>query len=216
MALVLESKVGGDFKPHVEGIHNAVCVDVINLGLVETEFQGQRRLVNKVRIVFETEQRTEDGRNCTISKTYTASLHPKAKLTEGLGKWRGRPVMPGESIDLDKLIGACATLVISHQTSLAGRTYASIDAISKPTKRLVASGGYDPVLARQRIAEWKAREAVGSDQRSVTSNQSRSSSPRPIPPVPTRPSSVEGVQPKSVAPSAAPTGTADFDPEVGF
>jgi hypothetical protein len=216
MALVLESKVGGDFKPHVEGIHNAVCVDVINLGLVETEFQGQRRLVNKVRIVFETEQRTEDGRNCTISKTYTASLHPKAKLTEGLGKWRGRPVMPGESIDLDKLIGACATLVISHQTSLAGRTYASIDAISKPTKRLVASGGYDPVLARQRIAEWKAREAVGSDQRSVTSNQSRSASPRTIPPVPTRPSSGAGAQPKSVAPSAAPTGTTDFDPEVGF
>jgi len=208
MALVLESKVGGDFKPHVEGIHNAVCVDVINLGLVETEFQGQRRLVNKVRIVFETEQRTEDGRNCTISKTYTASLHPKAKLTEGLGKWRGRPVVPGESIDLDKLIGACATLVISHQTSLAGRTYASIDAISKPTKRLVASGGYDPVLARQRIAEWKAKEA------GVRAGNPGATTPRPLPPVPVRPSG--SAQPGSVPPSAAPTATADFDPEVGF
>ena len=208
MALVLESKVGGDFKPHVEGIHNAVCVDVINLGLVETEFQGQRRLVNKVRIVFETEQRTEDGRNCTISKTYTASLHPKAKLTEGLGKWRGRPVVPGESIDLDKLIGACATLVVSHQTSLAGRTYASIDAISKPTKRLVASGGYDPVLARQRIAEWKAKEA------GVRAGNPGATTPRPLPPVPVRPSG--SAQPGSVPPSAAPTATADFDPEVGF
>jgi hypothetical protein len=208
MALVLESKVGGEFRPHVEGIHNAVCVDVINLGLVETEFQGQRRLVNKVRIVFETEQRTEDGRNCTISKTYTASLHPKAKLTEGLGKWRGRPVMPGESIDLDKLIGACATLVISHQTSLAGRTYASIDAISKPTKRLVASGGYDPVLARQRIAEWKAKEA------GVRAGNPGATAPRPLPPVPVRPSG--GAQPGSVPPSAAPATRADFDPEVGF
>ena len=208
MALVLESKVGGEFRPHVEGIHNAVCVDVINLGLVETEFQGQRRLVNKVRIVFETEQRTEDGRNCTISKTYTASLHPKAKLTEGLGKWRGRPVVPGESIDLDKLIGACATLVISHQTSLAGRTYASIDAISKPTKRLVASGGYDPVLARQRIAEWKAKEA------GVRAGNPGATAPRPLPPVPVRPSG--SAQPGNVPPSAAPTATADFDPEVGF
>ena len=216
MALVLESKAGGDFRPHVEGIHPAICVDVINLGLVETEFQGQKRLVNKVRVVFETEQRTEDGRNCTLSKTYTASLHPKAALTASLGTWRGRPVGLGESIDLDKLIGACATLVVSHRQSVTGRTYASIDAISKPTKRLVASGSYDPALARQRIAEWKAREAAGSDQRSVTSNQSRSTSPRPYPPVPSRPSSGEGAQPKSVAPSAAPATSGDFDPEVGF
>ena len=66
-------------------------------------------------------------------------------------------MVPGESIDLAKLIGACCTLVISHQQNMVGRTYASIDAVSKPTKRLVASGDYDPALARQRIAEWKAK-----------------------------------------------------------
>lgn len=48
--MVLQSKIGGDYMPHPEGIHPAVCVDVIDLGLVETEFQGQRRLVNKVRL----------------------------------------------------------------------------------------------------------------------------------------------------------------------
>jgi len=213
MALVLESKVGGDFKPHIEGIHAAVCVDVIDLGLVETEFQGQRRLVNKVRLVFETEQRNEDGKNSIISKTFTASLHPKAKLADFLAKWRGRPVVPGETIDLARLIGACSTLVISHQQNLVGRTYASIDAVSKPTKRLVASGGYDPALARQRIAEWKAKERpqttdhgttrqrseVGgrSDQSSVASNQSAAAT----------------VPPKS-APVVAPEP--EFDPEVGF
>src|SRR5690349_13996080 len=158
MSLVLESKAGGDFRPHVEGIHPAVCVDVIDLGLVETEFQGQKRLVNKVRLLFETEQKNEEGKNCIVSKNFTASLHPKAKLADFLGKWRGRPVVPGESIDLAKLIGANCTLVVSHQQNMVGRTYASIDAVSKPTKRLVASGGYDPALARQRIAEWKAKE----------------------------------------------------------
>src|SRR5262249_58140229 len=89
MSLVLESKAGGDFKPHVEGIHPAVCVDVIDLGLVETEFQGQKRLVNKVRLFFETEQKNEEGKNCIVSKTFTASLHPKAKLAGFFGKWRG-------------------------------------------------------------------------------------------------------------------------------
>ena len=52
MSYVLQSKAGGDFKPHPEGIHSAVCVDVIDLGMVESEFQGQRRLVNKVRLAF--------------------------------------------------------------------------------------------------------------------------------------------------------------------
>ena len=71
MSYVLQSKVGGDFKPHPEGIHPALCVDLIDLGLVESEWQGQRRLVNKLRLVFETEQRGEDGRNCIITKTFT-------------------------------------------------------------------------------------------------------------------------------------------------
>lgn len=213
MSLVLEAKVGGDFKPHVEGIHPAVCVDVIDLGLVETEFQGQKRLVSKVRLVFETEQKNEEGRNCTLSKSFTATLHPKAKLPDFLGKWRGRPVVPGESIDLSKLIGACCTLVISHQQNMVGRTYASIDAVSKPTKRLVASGGYDPALARQRIAEWKAKEAAA-----VAANGARP----PVNPVaaafPQQPA--QAAAPKSAGASRtgqeAPAATADFDPEVGF
>jgi hypothetical protein len=210
MSLVLESKAGGDFKPHVEGIHPAVCVDVIDLGLVESEFQGQRRLVHKVRVFFETEQRNEEGKNCIISKTFTASLHPKAKLAEFLGKWRGRPVVPGESIDLAKLIGANCTLVISHQQNLVGRTYASIDAVSKPTKKLTASGSYDPAMARQRIAEWKAREA--SNQSSVVSGQRGQETTGPRTTGPQAAQAQAAGAPKSAAPGTAP----EFDPEVGF
>lgn len=220
MSLVLESKAGGDFKPHVEGIHPAVCVDVIDLGLVETEFQGERRLVNKVRVFFETEQRNEEGKNCIITKTFTASLHPKARLAEFLSKWRGRPVVPGESIDLAKLIGANCTLVISHQQNLVGRTYASIDAVSKPTKRLVASGQYDPVAARQRVAEWKQAKpapiapggaGAGSPQHGTNAAyRTNDTSPRPSP------QSGEGAAPKSGAAGQAAPKTPDFDPEVGF
>jgi len=159
--MVLQSNAGGDFKPHPEGIHPAVCLDVIDLGLQETEFQGQVRMSPKVKLVFESEQRLEDGRNCTISKNFTASLHPKAKLAEFLGKWRGRPVVPGETIELGKLIGASCTLVISHAQNMKGQIYAAIDAISKPTKKLIPSGFYDPAAARHRIEEWKAKQQAG-------------------------------------------------------
>jgi hypothetical protein len=211
MSLVLESKVGGDFKPHVEGIHPAVCVDVIDLGLVETEFQGERRLVNKVRIFFETEQKNEEGKNCIITRTFTASLHPKARLAEFLSKWRGRPVVPGESIDLAKLIGANCTLVVSHQQNMVGRTYASIDAVSKPTKRLVASGQYDPVAARQRVAEWKAKEQAASHGAGSPKAEGRNPNHGAAAPAAQAAPQQATPQPKSGAAEPPP-----FDPEVGF
>jgi hypothetical protein len=215
--MVLQCKESGEFKPHPEGIHPAVCVDVMDLGLVEIEFQGQRKMVNKVKLVFESEQKTEDGINCTVSRNFTASLHPKAKLAEFLGKWRGRPVVPGETIELARLIGASCTLVISHQQNLMGKTYASIDAVSKPTKKVTPSGTYDPAAMRKSFAEWKAKQAgqggTSNIQHSTPNIQggnaaSPRTSPRPSP------QGGEGAESKSAAPVTAQA--ADFDPEVGF
>lgn len=193
--LTLTCKETGDFKPHPEGIHPAVCVDVMDLGLVETDFQGVKKMVNKVKLTFESEAKGDDGKPCTVSKNFTASLHPKAKLAEFLGKWRGRPVAPGESIDLQKLIGACCTLVLSHQQNLSGKTYAAIDAVSKPTKKVAASGTYDPAAARQRYADWKAKQQAG---------------PAPTVATPAAPAPV-----KSGAANTTPPAR-EFDPEVGF
>jgi len=202
--LTLTCKETGDFKPHPEGIHPAVCVDVMDLGLVETDFQGVKKMVNKVKLTFESEAKGDDGKSCTVSKNFTASLHPKAKLAEFLGKWRGRPVTPGESIDLQKLIGANCTLVISHQQNLSGKTYAAIDAVSKPTKKVAPSGQYDAAAARKRYEDWKAKQ--GGSQ--------NGSAPQPSP----------GLRPPSPAPASEgnKSGAAntppprEFDPEVGF
>jgi hypothetical protein len=49
MSMLLQCKESS--KPHPEGIHPAVCVDVIDLGLVEVEFQGLRRMVHKVKVM---------------------------------------------------------------------------------------------------------------------------------------------------------------------
>ncbi len=207
--IVLQCKDSGDFKPHPEGIHPAVCVDVMDLGLVETDFQGQKKMVNKVKITFESEAKTEDGKPCSVSKNFTASLHPKAKLAEFLGKWRGRPVLLGETIDLQKLIGACCTLVISHQQNLVGKTYASIDAVSKPTRMVAPSGQYDPVAARQRYAEWKAKQGGQAVPAPIAA------APVATPPVNAPSKSGAAV----AAPVAAPPASVppdDFDPEVGF
>jgi hypothetical protein len=159
MSLTLEAKTGSNFKPHPEGIHPCVCVDVIDLGEEFQQYQNQPgRMVRKVRLVFESEALTEEGKRCSIEKTFTASLHPKSRLAEFLSKWRGKPFTEGESFDLDKLIGMSCTLVVSHQQNLVGKTYASIDAVSKPSKKLAPSGDYDPAATRKRIADWKAKQ----------------------------------------------------------
>ena len=195
--LTLTCKDSGDFKPHPEGIHPAVCVDVMDLGLVETDFQGVKKMVNKVKITFESEAKTDDGKPCTVFRSFSASLHPKSNLSTFLSKWRGRPIAPGETISLDKLIGASCTLVISHQQNLSGKTYASIDAVSKPTKKVTASGTYDPAAARQRYADWKAKQVAGPSGRA---------------PAPTAVAPVAAPQPASAAPAAAPFDNSDDVP----
>jgi hypothetical protein len=197
--MVLQCKDSGDFKPHPEGIHPAVCVDVMDLGLVETDFQGVKKMVNKVKITFESEAKTDDGKPCSVFRSFSASLHPKSNLAAFISKWRGRPVAPGESVDLQKMIGASCTLVISHQKNLVGKTYASIDAVSKPTRKVTPSGTYDPAAARQRYADWKAKQqAVPAPNAAAPATQAAAPAPS-----------------KSAAPAATPP-PADFDPEVGF
>jgi len=144
------------FAPCPEGIHSAVCVDVIDLGVKETQYGPKRKL----RIVFEISERMENGKPYSVSRSFTASLHPKATLSNFLSKWRGRAISEGEEIDFDKLITANATLVVSHMVGDTGKTFACIDAVSKPTKKLAPSGSYDPAAARQRIAEYAAKDAA--------------------------------------------------------
>lgn len=177
---------GKDFTPHPEGIHPAVCVDVIDLGLVKTEFQGETKLQQKIKIVFETEQKAADGSSMTISKNFTASLHPKAQLNKFIAQWRGRPVVIGESIDFDKMVGACCTLVVSHQQNIVGRTYAAIDAVSKPTKKLTPAGTYDKAGVRERSLAWVAKNngtAQPAQQQQPAKVPSKSNAPAKAQPV---------------------------------
>ena len=206
--LTLTCKDSGDFKPHPEGIHPAVCVDVMDLGPCETDYQGVKKMVEKVKITFESEAKTDDGKPCTVFRSFSASLHPKSNLSAFLSKWRGRPVTPGESIELKNLIGASCTLVISHQKNMAGKTYASIDAVSKPTKKVTPSGTYDPVAARQRYADWKAKQAGLAPTAAAPVAAAQALAPA----VPSKSSAA----PAAPQPGGSATGHQDYDPEVGF
>ena len=77
----------------------------------------------------------------------------------------------------DKLIGASCTLVISHQQNMVGKTYAAIDAVSKPTKKVTPSGTYDPAAAAQRYADWKAKQGQSGNRESAKAETSAPTAP---------------------------------------
>ena len=104
------------------------------------------------------------------------------------------------------MLGACCTLVISHQQNMTGKTYASIDAVSKPTKKVTASGTYDTAAARQRFAEWKAKQG-GKPQAAAPVAMPHATAMQAGPVSASAPA-------KSNAATTPPA--ADYDPEVGF
>jgi hypothetical protein len=118
------------FTPCPQGVHQAVCVDVVDMGLLEVTWNGQVKKQHKVRIVWQVEELMDDGKPFIVQKRYTASLHEKSKLRPELESWRGRAFTEDElrEFDLEKLIGANCLLNVAH-VSKDGKTYANVTAV---------------------------------------------------------------------------------------
>lgn len=112
------------FTPAPEGTHQAVCVDVIDHGEMETAW-GKKR---KVTIRWQLNELMEDGRPFIAQKRYTASLHEKAVLRHELEAWRGRAFTFDElaQFDLDTVIGVNCLLSIMHKKGDKGGTFANV------------------------------------------------------------------------------------------
>ena len=165
------------YAPAPEGAHNGVCVDVIDLGVQDTEWGPKPKL----RLTFELETLEESGEPYRVSRSFTASLHPKAKLSEIIGKWRGKAIGDNESFDLNKLVGQSALLVISNKTDAGtGRTFALIDNVMKKQKVVVPSGRYDGAAARKRIDDFAAKQANTSREDGNDKVLESFPAPRPV------------------------------------
>jgi hypothetical protein len=149
----LTLKEGTTFKLVPAGQYNAVCVDVVDLGIVKTSWQGQERTVHKCRVVFEVDALDDvTGKRLTISAYHTASLGEKANLRKFLEAWRGKAFTAEElkGFDTEQLIGVGALIQIVHATK-GDKTYDNINSIMvppKPMKWLEPSNQYVRVQDR--------------------------------------------------------------------
>jgi hypothetical protein len=132
--MALMAKAQGGFRPAPEGIHQAVCVDVVNLGLQKSVWQGRDTLRHMARIVFQIEARKPDGGRFQVSASFNLTLDERGRLRPFLEAWRGRRFTDEElthGFDIERLIGVNAYVQILHATR-GGNTYANIQSIMPP------------------------------------------------------------------------------------
>jgi hypothetical protein len=143
---ILAKEGGSDFTPHPEGQFRAVCVDVVDLGMVETTWNGNTKMKHRIRIVFQTDAEMDDGKPAMVSQFCTLSLAETSALRPFLQSWRGKAFTPEElnGFDVEKLIGVGAVIQIVH-VKKNDKTYANISTIMRLMK------GMEPLEARDYV-----------------------------------------------------------------
>jgi len=119
--------------------HVARCYSMVHIGTIETEYMGEKKLMDKVRITWElpNEMRMFDESKgeqpMVISQEYTLSMHEKSNLRKMLESWRGKGFTEGEAecFDITKLLGITCLLSVIHKISKVGNGYATITGINK-------------------------------------------------------------------------------------
>lgn len=136
MPIIATGSDSKTYTPAPEGVHQAVCVDVIDLGLVKSAFPDEKtgadKWQHKVNVVWQIAETRDDGKRHQLYKRYTLSLHEKAALRHDLESWRGKAFTFDElaGFDVERLIGANALVNVQHKKSADGtRTYANVVAV---------------------------------------------------------------------------------------
>ena len=122
---------GRVFQPCPAGTWPAVCVDVVDLGAMKSEWKDEP--VHKIRLTWQVSERMPDGRPYIVSRMYTASLHEKSSLRKDLSSWRGQDFKPEElnGFDLENVLGVGCLVSVVQQTGLDGQTYGNVIAVMR-------------------------------------------------------------------------------------
>jgi hypothetical protein len=130
---IIAKRSNGSFVPCPAGLHQAVAVDVIDMGVIESAFMdnnGKPKRQHKIRLAWQVAEKMEDGKPFLVQKRYTLSLDEKANLRKDLESWRGRAFTEAElgGFDLEVLIGVNCQINVT-QVQKDGQTYANVTAI---------------------------------------------------------------------------------------
>lgn len=131
MSLHTKDTGDGDFQIVSEGLHQALCNAVVDLGQQSVTWNEESKVKAQVFIRWELPtELMEDGRPMVLGRIYTNSLSKKANLRRDLEGWRGRSFTAQEldGFDLSTVLGKPCQLTVTHNTR-GDRTYANVGSI---------------------------------------------------------------------------------------
>lgn len=145
---------GGNFQPAPAGVHQAVCVDVVDLGILEVTYKGETKRQHKVNLAWQINEDRDDGKPFLVFKRYTLSLHEKAGLRKDLESWRGKKFTRDEELgfDVETIIGTNCLLNITHNQQ-GDKTYANVVSIMPLAKGMPTLSARDYVRKVDRTDE---------------------------------------------------------------
>ena len=105
MPIMVDGGNAQEFEKPNAGLTAAVCIAVVDLGVQENDYQGEKSKKRQVAFVFEVEQTYTEGKyvgeRMLASKIMTASLNEKATLRRLLASWRGKDFDEAELFGYD-------------------------------------------------------------------------------------------------------------------
>ena len=112
---------------------NAVCVEVEELGMVETPF-GKK--MPQVKFTFESDALNDFDEQRRFVRTFNKFFNDKSALSISVKSWRGRDLTAEEKnigeVDLQSLVGDQARLKLETVKTKKGRPFDKIVAILPP------------------------------------------------------------------------------------
>lgn len=171
MPIYASAGSGTKFQPAPAGTHAAVCCDVVDLGVVETTWQGETKRKHMIRICWQIDEARDDGKPYLLMKRFTLSLHEKAALRHDLESWRGRAFTDAElaQFDVEAVIGKGCLINVVHRDS-KGDTFANVAAIMPLPKGMVAPVVRDYVRVVDRTEANTAQPTDAEEFDAVTAS----------------------------------------------
>ena len=146
-------------------MHQAVCVDVVDLGILDVTWQGKTKKQHKVNLAWQIAEDREDGKPFMVFKRYTLSLSEKATLRKDLESWLGRKFGRDDEMgfDVETMIGRNCLLNVMHN-EVSDKTYANVVAVNPPMKGMPTLKARDYVRKIERETDGGAQAPSRDDE----------------------------------------------------
>jgi hypothetical protein len=155
--IIKETSGGGELPP--KKVQSAVCVGVIDVGeaygippgpdgrrLVPSTNPQRPEPLEKVRFVFESEEKMGDGRPFQLSRQFNVTMSDKGFLKPFLAGWGIELVRVGDGIDLEaSCVGKTTMVNVTHDKDRTDpeRIWANISTAMPSDMELQPSGEFN-------------------------------------------------------------------------